>query len=208
VELSDRAAYEAAVADAGFAFLYRDGPLNWVVEDDRGRQIDVHLVDTSIETIDPGGKRVYGGIPYDVGCFDAVGTIGGMDVRCCTAEFQIESHTGYEIGETDVHDVTPLHRRFGLSLPDIYTDLIDARVARSPFHQEQSRTVHGPHPPTGGGREPIPGPPLVPIDDLDGTLRTGSSYTPNSSACGPDWGATRSRTRVRRTRSCSRLAAR
>jgi len=35
------------------------------------------------------------------------------------------SHTGYEIGETDVHDVAALHRRFGLPVPDIYTDLTD-----------------------------------------------------------------------------------
>jgi lincosamide nucleotidyltransferase A/C/D/E len=125
VELSDRDAYDAAVADAGFEFLYRDGPLNWVVRDDRGREIDVHLVDTTVEATDSRGKQVYGGIPYDVGCFDGVGTIGGVQVRCCTAEFQMVSHTGYEIGETDVDDVAALHRRFGIPVPNIYDDLID-----------------------------------------------------------------------------------
>lgn len=38
---------------------------------------------------------------------------------------RIESHTGYEVGETDVHDATALHRPFGLPVPDIHTDLID-----------------------------------------------------------------------------------
>ena len=125
VEMADRDTYEAAVAEAGFKFLYQDGPLNWVVRDDRGLEIDVHLVDTSVELTDPNGKRVYGGIPYDVGCFDGIGVLGGVEVGCCTAEFQMKSHTGYEIGDTDVHDIAALHQRFGLPIPDIYTDLID-----------------------------------------------------------------------------------
>jgi len=125
VEMDDRDSYEAAVAKAGFKFLYQDGPLNWVVKDDRGREIDVHLVDTTVELTDPNGKQVYGGIPYDVGCFAGTGVVGGAEVRCCTAEFQMTSHTGYEISETDVDDIAALHQRFGLPIPDIYTDLID-----------------------------------------------------------------------------------
>jgi lincosamide nucleotidyltransferase A/C/D/E len=134
VELADRELYERAVADAGFEFLYSDPAgddadgthLNWVVRDGRGRDIDVHLVDTSTTTITPNGDPVYGGIPYPVGSLAATGVIAGREVPCGTAEFQVASHTGYEIAETDIHDVAALHRRFGVRLPWEYEGLIDA----------------------------------------------------------------------------------
>jgi len=131
VELADRPLYEAAVAERGYAFMYEDGPMNWVVEDGNGRQLDVHLVDTSVELVDDDGGRIYGGIPYPVGCFEATGTINGVVVPCCTADFQMVSHTGYAIADTDRSDVMAIHRRFGIPLPDIYrTDLPDHQAFR------------------------------------------------------------------------------
>jgi lincosamide nucleotidyltransferase A/C/D/E len=130
VELADADVYERAVADAGFEFLYhdpandRDGRhLNWVVQDNRAREIDVHLVDTTVECVTPPGVRVYGAMPYPVGSLDGTGTIAGAPVRCITAEYHMVSHTGYEIGETDIHDVLALHDRFGLPLPSEYASL-------------------------------------------------------------------------------------
>lgn len=133
VELADRDLYERAMADAGFEFLYFDpanddadgNHLNWVVRDERGREIDVHLVDTSTTTLTPSGDLVHGGIPYPVGSLTATGVIADREVRCGTAEFQMVSHTGYEIADTDVHDVAALHQRFGLPLPEEYEGLID-----------------------------------------------------------------------------------
>jgi len=127
VEIADSDLYEQAVAAEGFRFLYfdpandQDGRhLNWVVKDETGREIDVHLVDTSVESISADGTRVYGGIPYPVGSLDGAGVIAGIPVRCVTAAYQMTSHTGYEIKDTDVHDVLSLYRRFGLPLPREY----------------------------------------------------------------------------------------
>jgi lincosamide nucleotidyltransferase A/C/D/E len=37
-------------------------------------------------------------------------------MACCTAEFQVRSHAGYELDEDDLRDVKALHRRFGVPL--------------------------------------------------------------------------------------------
>ncbi|MEE9206265.1 MAG: amino acid transporter [Acidimicrobiia bacterium] len=133
VELVDSDLYEQAVAEAGFEFLYYDPAnddsngrhLNWVVKDDRGREIDVHLVDTSTTTMAPDGELVHGGIPYPVGSLTATGVVAGREVPCGTAQFQMASRTGYEIADTDIHDIAALHRRFGLPIPSEYDELID-----------------------------------------------------------------------------------
>lgn len=133
VELADRGIYEQAVTDAGFEFLHFDpanddadgNHLNWVVRDGEGREIDVHLVDTSKVVMTPKGDLVYGAIPYPVGSLTATGVIAGQEVRCGTAEFQMVSHTGYELSDKDVRDLTALHRRFGLPIPEEYDGLID-----------------------------------------------------------------------------------
>jgi lincosamide nucleotidyltransferase A/C/D/E len=138
VELADRELYEQAVAGAGFEFLYYDpanddadgSHLNWVVRDREGREIDVHLVDTSTTTVTPDGDLVYGGMPYTVRSLTATGLIAGRPVPCGTAEFQMASHTGYEISDTDIHDVSALHRRFGLPVPAEYVGLIEPSTLR------------------------------------------------------------------------------
>jgi hypothetical protein len=41
-------------------------------------------------------------------------------VRCMSAGFQVRSHTGYEVDDTDFQDVSLLHERFGIPIPDDY----------------------------------------------------------------------------------------
>src|SRR6266849_3290059 len=90
------------------------GPMNFVVFDDQAHEVDVHLVDLSATRTSERGVGVYGpnGLEYEVGCLDGVGKIDGRQVACCTAESQIASHVGYELGETDLQDVKALRQRF------------------------------------------------------------------------------------------------
>jgi hypothetical protein len=46
--------------------------------------------------------------------------LGGITVRCLTAEAQLLYHQGYEHTEKDIHDVQLLCRAFGLSIPKEY----------------------------------------------------------------------------------------
>lgn len=41
-------------------------------------------------------------------------------VCCLTAEYQVQSHRGYELKEKDVKDVTALCNRFNIFLPEEY----------------------------------------------------------------------------------------
>ena len=99
--------------------LFRDdGPFNYVYADDKGREVDVHLVDFESTLAGPQGQLVYGpqGLAYDVGAFDGTGTVLGRAVRCCTAEYQVRSHSGYELDADDIRDMLALSRRFGIPL--------------------------------------------------------------------------------------------
>lgn len=120
----DFAQFVTILAPEGFREACRDGPFNPVFAGPGGRRIDVHLVDTGTETTDERGRRVYGGegLPYPVEAFAGTGEIVGVPVPCCTAEFQISSHTGYPIDENDVRDVLALGKRFGIALPPEYSD--------------------------------------------------------------------------------------
>lgn len=130
VESGDKAKYESAVADAGYEFLYfdpandaEDGThLNWVVKDGVGRELDVHIVDTSTMRVLNDGTEVYGAMPYPVGSLDGVGTIEGVVVPCITPEFLVAFHTGYELQDKDFHDVFALCERFDIELPPEYHD--------------------------------------------------------------------------------------
>ncbi len=57
---------------------------------------------------------------YPADSFNATGYVNGVAIRCLTAEYQVESHTGYELEEKDHKDVTALCEKFGIALPDEY----------------------------------------------------------------------------------------
>ncbi len=111
-----------AFGAAGFRRAMDGRPFNFVMTDHRGREIDVHTV-----VFDAAGNGLYGpqpedgsGMTYPSAAFKGEGMINGQAVRCMTADYQVASHTGYDLGEADFHDIYALHRRFGMVLPDEY----------------------------------------------------------------------------------------
>jgi lincosamide nucleotidyltransferase A/C/D/E len=112
------------LADASFALVRDDGPFNVVLGDDAGRLIDVHSFDDTTTVVGADGIERHGpnGLSYEAGGFVGEGLIDGRPVKCMSAAFQMRSHTGYTLHDTDWHDVSNLHRRFGLPIPVEYDE--------------------------------------------------------------------------------------
>ena len=83
--------------------------------DDHDRTIDLHLFEFAETGILRFENEIY---PSDV--LSGKGIIGGVTVRCLTAEAQLLYHQGYEHTEKDIHDVLLLCETFGLSIPKQY----------------------------------------------------------------------------------------
>lgn len=79
------------------------------------RTIDLHLFEFS------GADMIrYENEPYPANVISGKGSIGGIAVRCFTAEAQLQFHQGYEHSEKDTHDVLLLCKSFGLAVPEKY----------------------------------------------------------------------------------------
>ncbi len=119
LKCEDVARFMQVMGDAGFGRVAGGTPLNFVLVDGNGRQVDVHLVDLGTVTRDEHGTAVHGpsGLAYEVGSLEGRGTVLGRPVGCCTAEFQVKSHAGYELDDDDLRDLLALHERLGLDLP-------------------------------------------------------------------------------------------
>lgn len=90
---------------------------------DRG-EIDFHVFH-----LQPDGSAVYG--PGDIDFvitteeLSARGTVSGRECRCLTPEYQMRSHTGYPLAESDIADVRALGEHFGLPLLPAHKDWIE-----------------------------------------------------------------------------------
>jgi lincosamide nucleotidyltransferase A/C/D/E len=125
ISATDRAAYTAAMDAAGFRTYRVDNEFNWVLVDERGRLVDVHLVDFSETLLTGTGVSTYGpaGLPFEVGSLEGRGTIAGKPVKCETAEFQVRGRTRYTPDETDYRDVLALCRAFDIEVPAVFEQL-------------------------------------------------------------------------------------
>ena len=47
---------------------------------------------------------------------NAVGYIGGREVQCLSADYQVRSHAGYPLQDTDFADMHALHKKYGVKL--------------------------------------------------------------------------------------------
>jgi len=97
-------------------------PWNFVLGDESGRQIDVHII-----VLDHEGNGIYGppenGERYPSASLSGRGVIAGHPVSCISAEWAVKFHSGYELKEKDFADVSALCKRFGLELPEEYAQL-------------------------------------------------------------------------------------
>ena len=106
-----------ALARDGFQLVTGEPGSNFVLRDQRGREIDVHPA-----RFDDAGDGIYRMENGDDWVFPAdgftgTGRVGRRDVACLTADVQMVDHaTGYEPGETDFHDMRLLNERLGTRL--------------------------------------------------------------------------------------------
>ena len=105
----------------GYSQIQTDDTRSWnyVLGDREGRKVDVHVI-----VIDRKGSGIYGPVEndekYPANALTGVGMIDDVKVRCLTADYQLESHSGYELREKDYLDIKLLCKKFGLSLPKEY----------------------------------------------------------------------------------------
>ena len=95
-------------------------PHNFVLADEAGNEIDVHVIE-----IDQYGNGIYGpkGEMYPAASLTGNGKISGQSVRCVSAEWSLKFHSGYKLKEKDYRDMTALCRKFDLDWPDEYKKL-------------------------------------------------------------------------------------
>jgi len=117
IPTADSAKLVEALYERGFSDVHTDDRCdrNFVMGHAAHGLIDFHLIEL---TEDGGG--IYGPDEIDwilsASELHAEGSIGGRSVRCLTAEYQVRSHSGYTLHETDFADMDALRRRFGVVL--------------------------------------------------------------------------------------------
>jgi lincosamide nucleotidyltransferase A/C/D/E len=92
---------------------------NFVLGDDNGREVDVHVL-----VLDEKGNGIYGpaekGETYPAASLTGAGLVEGRPVRCISPEWMVKFHSGYELRDKDFRDVSALCRKFGIDLPPSY----------------------------------------------------------------------------------------
>ncbi len=94
-------------------------PHNFVLGDNKGDEIDVHVI-----VIDDQGNGIYGprenGEMYPAAALTGRGRISNQAVRCVSPEWTVKFHRGYELKEKDFKDVSAVCEKFGIPLPEQY----------------------------------------------------------------------------------------
>jgi lincosamide nucleotidyltransferase A/C/D/E len=93
-------------------------PYNYVMGDNQGHEIDMHVFVFE-------GEHVIYGLAENNEVFPAValggnGFIAGQMVKCISPEWMVKWHTGYKLRKSDFKDVTALCNKFGIKIPDEY----------------------------------------------------------------------------------------
>jgi lincosamide nucleotidyltransferase A/C/D/E len=94
-------------------------PHNFVLADAKGHEIDVHVI-----ALDGKGNGIYGpaedGQMYPAASLTGTGKIDGHEIRCISPEWVVKFHSGYELKEKDLEDVSAICEKFGIELPEEY----------------------------------------------------------------------------------------
>jgi lincosamide nucleotidyltransferase A/C/D/E len=92
-------------------------PWNFVLSDENGAEIDLHVV-----VLDDRGNGIYGpaekGSMYPAASLTGTGSIDGRTVRCISPEWAVKFHRGYKLKEKDFHDVSLLCKKFNIDFPE------------------------------------------------------------------------------------------
>lgn len=108
----------SALGRLGYRQKSGDSETNFVLADENGREVDVHLID-----FDPRGYgffklpdgRVW---PFPPAAFAGQGRILARDVPCLSVDAQVQCHgQGYAPTTKDLSDMERLQERFGVVLP-------------------------------------------------------------------------------------------
>ena len=95
---------------------------NFVLGDDKGHKVDVHVIVFDVE-----GNGIYGplrkGNMYPVASLSGMGAINGHTVKCISPEYMVKFHTGYKLRNSDFQDVLALCERFNIDCPKEYTQI-------------------------------------------------------------------------------------
>ena len=99
-------------------------PHNFVLADNHGHEIDVHVI-----VMDAEGNGIYGpaekGEMYPVDALAGTGSIDGQAVKCISPRWTINFHSGYKLKEKDYKDVSALCEKFGIELPAEYEQFLN-----------------------------------------------------------------------------------
>jgi lincosamide nucleotidyltransferase A/C/D/E len=94
-------------------------PWNFVLGDENGREIDVHVI-----VFDEKGNGIYGprenGEMYPAASLTGTGQIEGHTVRCISPDWMVKFHSDYELKDKDFRDVSALCKKFGITVPVAY----------------------------------------------------------------------------------------
>lgn len=106
------------LASIGFGEIQRDDSweCNFVLADDRGREVDVHSYTFS------GSSEIAEGVPYPAASLSGSGLIAGRSIACISLEYVVEFHTGYNLRPIDYRDMAQIAAHFDLALPEEYRD--------------------------------------------------------------------------------------
>jgi len=121
VEQKNLSALEKYLRGRGYGDVPRDDTRAWnfVLGDKNSNEIDIHVV-----ILDEDGNGIYGpsenGDVYPAQALTGSGKINDQSVLCLSAEYQVESHTGYELRKKDFLDMEKLSAKFNLDLPAAY----------------------------------------------------------------------------------------
>lgn len=116
--VSDLPVLQESLEGKGFKRKPGGTASNFVLQDEKGREVDVHAVDfdsdgNGVYRMENGGEWI---LPADG--FSGRGEIDGKPVRCLTPVVQVLCHAhGYVPIEKDFRDMELLEERFGVEWP-------------------------------------------------------------------------------------------
>ena len=117
ISRKDSAILTEALFARGFVDIHTDDRTdrNFVMGHQTHGMIDFHVVELTQD-----GGAVYR--PREIDWIiselelNAVGYIGEREVRCLSADYQVRSHAGYPLQDTDFADMHALHKKYGVKL--------------------------------------------------------------------------------------------